>query len=208
MNRELKKTAAKANGKAAMETETISKNVVGSINHTGRINFTKGVIFLVCIAMLGLTVASCGGSSKSDPGVVINGVKWATRNTGADGKFVSSPEEVGYNGSFYSIPDSLFPKGWRLPTEKEFISLIKKSDEMVEQNGMHGVLFGTEPNTIFMPSVPVITGGTYVLDRTYWSSTSNKGYVRTIKLGNTDYIYSTSHNEKGSIRLVYDETAK
>jgi predicted RND superfamily exporter protein len=57
MNTDLKKTAAAVNSSAAMETETIQKNVVGSKNHTNKRNFTKGVIFLVCIAMLGL--ASC-----------------------------------------------------------------------------------------------------------------------------------------------------
>jgi hypothetical protein len=167
------------------------------------------VFQILSVAVIVLTAASCGGGKSNDPGVVINGVKWATRNTGADGKFVSSREEVGFDESFKSIPYSLFPKGWRLPTEAEFASLIKASREIFSEfNGMHGVLFGTEPNTIFLPSVQVIPGGTYMMHRHYWSSTVRGNYIRTIHMHNTDYIYSDAPGATGSIRLVYDETAK
>jgi hypothetical protein len=172
----------------------------------------KRNVLSVIGAALMLALWGCGGNSSShDKGVVINGVKWATRNTDANGKFVSSQEEIGFSGGFYSIPDSLFPKGWRLPTEEEFASLIKASHEIIEHNGMHGRSFGTEPNNIFLPSVPVIPGGTYGLNRSYWSSTvkatSYSTYIITIWISNK-YIHSESPNITGSIRLVYDETAK
>ena len=85
--------------------------------------------------------------SSSLDGVVINGVRWATRNVDAPGTFAASPERAGMffqwgkrtgwaaTGSvtdwdnsratspYWTHVNDPCPPGWRIPTEQEFISL-------------------------------------------------------------------------------------
>ena len=92
-------------------------------------------------------------SATTDPGVVINGVKWATRNVDAFGSFTATPESpcmfyqwnnktawsatepsagIAIDNWDSSFPASITwektndpsPKGWRIPTEKEQRSLF------------------------------------------------------------------------------------
>ena len=111
-----------------------------------------------------------------DEGVVINGVRWATRNVDAPGTFADSPASV---GMFYSIdrgwwqaweiasgnpfplqptnihidsPIGPCPPGWRMPTDEEFRSLISAGSEVVRMGSIYGRLFGIAPNQIFLPA--------------------------------------------------------
>ena len=67
---------------------------------------TKKVFFSFCTLLaVCIVFNSCSRSASSrkdnsasdttDLGVVINGVKWATRNVAAPGKFATSPEDAG-----------------------------------------------------------------------------------------------------------------
>jgi len=98
------------------------------------------------------TVSPSTGSQTEDEGVVINGVRWASRNVDAPGKFAASPED---GGMFYQWNKKLgwdnkvvnsdggdvwdksdtgakkwakandpSPAGWRVPTEKELEKLL------------------------------------------------------------------------------------
>jgi len=49
------------------------------------------IVFLLC----GFYVAQAQNTDTTDVGVVINGVKWATRNVDAPGTFAATPEDVG-----------------------------------------------------------------------------------------------------------------
>jgi len=90
----------------------------------------------------------------TDKGVIINGVKWATRNVAAPGKFAATPESSGmfyqWNrkagwsvtdprinsngdtywsdrdeaGSMWAKVNDPSPNGWRVPTEMEIRSLL------------------------------------------------------------------------------------
>jgi len=120
-----------------------------------------------------------------DEGVVINGVKWATRNVDKPGIFTATPESAGMlyqwnrkigwsatdpivnsNGSSEwnsSIPlgeewiteNNPCPKGWRVPTESELQTLLDAGYIWTTKNGINGCLFGSRNNTIFLPAYQI-----------------------------------------------------
>jgi uncharacterized protein (TIGR02145 family) len=143
----------------------------------------KKVFQFLSMAVIILTVASCGGNSPSrEQGVVINGVRWATRNVDAPGTFAASPESAGMfyqwnrkvgwsstdpmvnsdggatwdssipSGTEWIAENDPCPEGWRVPTKAELESLLKASSVWTTQNGVKGRLFGTAPNTVFLPA--------------------------------------------------------
>jgi len=120
-------------------------------------------------------------SPDSDAGVVINGVKWATRNVDAPGKFTANPSEAGMiyqwnrkkawpaTGKSVENWDNTYPAGetwksdispagWRLPTIAEVKTLFdtnKVSSEWTTQNGVKGRKYTDKAtgNSIFLPAV-------------------------------------------------------
>lgn len=90
---------------------------------------------------------SVSDSSTTDPGVVINGVTWATRNVDAPGTFAETPESVGMfyqwnrrkswpstgaisgwdastpSGTEWESVNDPCPEGWRVPTRSEMENL-------------------------------------------------------------------------------------
>ena len=105
--------------------------------------------------------------------VVINGVRWATRNVAITGVFVASPEIAGahfqwnrrdsgwtsnWNGggaTTWQSANDPCPVGWRVPTEGELNSLVGAGSIMVtnwNNTGVSGLLFGTAPYQIFLPA--------------------------------------------------------
>ena len=145
----------------------------------GRQAIVKIFIFTI-IAFVSLATiaffASCGTRRNAPPieaitdeGVVINGVRWATRNADGFRTFVSLPEMAGgfYRWRFDRARDrhtltrsadsrrdrwSPCPPGWRLPTNEEFESLIAAGSVWTTVNGVYGRLFGAEPNQLFLPA--------------------------------------------------------
>ena len=51
--------------------------------------------FLILTTATICSLSATAQTATTDPGVVINGIKWATRNVGAPGTFVDNPEEKG-----------------------------------------------------------------------------------------------------------------
>ena len=164
---------------------------------------TKKLFFTLSIITF---LASCGtrrnvvqDPATFDKGVVINGVRWATRNVDTFG-FVQNPEDAGrffqWNRTISwcwtygliewegSIPvgtewyekNNPCPFGWRVPTLEELQSLYNAIGEWTTQNGVNGRLFGDAPYQIFLPA----TGFRHFNDGAlnlagevgyYWSST-------------------------------------
>jgi hypothetical protein len=116
-----------------------------------------------------------------DEGVVINGVKWATRNVANPGIFVATPEDMGmfyqWNsktareatgdttnwdstrpaGDKWTKANDPSPSGWRVPTIYEIGKLLdtdKVSNEWATQNGINGRRFTDKitGNSIFLPA--------------------------------------------------------
>jgi uncharacterized protein (TIGR02145 family) len=72
----------------------------------------------IIIAMFSITTINAQRSSTTDDGLVIFGIKWATRNVDAPGTFADTPESF---GRYYTWDEAqnVCPKGWRLPTSDE-----------------------------------------------------------------------------------------
>ena len=110
------------------------------------------------------------------PGVIIDGVRWATTNLSASGTFARNPEDAGMlfqwgrpqgwaetgnvtgwdssetRGSSWIDVNDPCPQGWRIPTREEQESLIRAGNTWTTRNGVGGRLFGTAPYQIFLPA--------------------------------------------------------
>lgn len=146
----------------------------------------KVIFFLILLSVVPFLFA-CGGNpiwgggDTSDPGVVINGITWATRNVDAPGTFAETPESVGMfyqwnrkvaypitgevtnwdtstpKGDTWAKANDPSPVGWRVPTLDEIKSLldnIKVRNEWTTQNGVNGYKFTdrSNGNSIFLPA--------------------------------------------------------
>jgi len=139
-------------------------------------------------------------SSDDINGVVINGVRWATRNVDAPGAFVQTPEDYGeyyqfnkgtmdflsftdYYNSVYANSDSWLPandpspSGWRVPTPDEIQKLfntIYVTYEWIDKNGLTGGKFTDRAtgNSIFLPAAGFRDQLLYDVgvNGSYWSS--------------------------------------
>ena len=120
--------------------------------------------------------------SVTDAGIVINGVRWATRNVDAPGTFAATPESAGMffqwnrrtgistttpaagvpveNWNTASIEGTTWvrandpcPTGWRVPTMAELSALRDAGYKWTTRNGVNGVYLGTYPHRIFLPAL-------------------------------------------------------
>lgn len=153
------------------------------------------ILFLTLVSVM----CYAQNSATADAGVEINGVRWATRNVDAPGRFVASPENSGlvfqwnrrqgwaitgrvesWNpspaaGESWTRENDPCPQGWRVPTIEELHALNNAPSIWTERAGVNGVLFGTAPNQIFLP-IAGIRGTHGALDTPgrlayIWSST-------------------------------------
>ena len=122
------------------------------------------------------------GDFPEEKGVVINGIKWATRNVDMPGTFATKPEDAGMfyqwnrkigwsstdpmvnsNGSTTwddSNPEGYIwekandpcPEGWRVPTIEELRSLADTDNEWTTLNMVDGRIYGSGDNILFLPA--------------------------------------------------------
>ena len=118
-------------------------------------------------------------------GVIVGGVRWATRNVGNPGMFAHAPESSGNhfhwnrrtaqqhsdawgwdgnNADVWERENDPCPQGWRVPTEAELRALTNANSRWVNVNGVNGRLLGVAPNHIFLPS------------GNYWGSTRRSSW--------------------------------
>ena len=137
----------------------------------------KKILLLSAILLLGLSAYSDNTlCNVTDEGVVINGIRWATRNVDMPGTFAATPESFGMlfqwnrrkgwnvrdermgvwdssvpTGVEWEIENDPCPEGWRVPTADELRSLQDAGSEWTSQNRRNGRLFGIAPYQIFLP---------------------------------------------------------
>ena len=163
-----------------------------------------------------------------EKGVVINGVKWATRNVDKPGTFVAKSENAGMlykwnrktgwsstnpitntnggtkwditeaDGDTWEKENDPCPKGWRVPTREELQSLVATGSEWVTRNGIKGRIFGNDNNAVFFPAV----GYRYSSNGTLESVGSEGVYWSATPNGSENAYYMTFGNM--SARTDYD----
>jgi len=148
----------------------------------------KKILYALLTLVLGLVLSSSGCSTTVDPfdpgiydeGVTINGVKWATRNVDAVGKFAANAGSAGmfyqWNikkawpatgpisgtwpttpaaGTTWAAANDPCPDSWRVPTKAECESLVAATVTKTwgTSHGKNGHWFGTasEPYLLFLP---------------------------------------------------------
>ncbi|MCL2435060.1 MAG: hypothetical protein FWD09_02830 [Lentimicrobiaceae bacterium] len=140
------------------------------------------LLFLFCFFLsLSSSAQTTQDQAEVPEWVLIDGIKWATRNVDAPGTFTTNPEDLGmlyhWNGriawkdtdptadfdcnplwSRYNI-DNIWekindpcPSGWRVPTGAELNSLASVAGERTAINDVNGRIFGNDDNLLFLPS--------------------------------------------------------
>jgi len=124
---------------------------------------------LTTILLIMTTVTSCSSGNEDKESVVINGIRWATRNVDTPGKFAASSEDAGmfyqWNRKIgWSVTDPIInsnggstwddsysdgetwekandpsPAGYRVPTELELASLLNDNKVNSEWITQNGV---------------------------------------------------------------------
>ena len=134
-----------------------------------------------CLLIL-VVVFFATNMNAQEEGVVINGVKWATRNVDAPGTFAANPEDAGMfyqwnrkigwsstdpminsnggttwdnstpEGDSWVKANDPCPIGWRVPTYEEQQSLLNSGSEWTTSNGVNGRYFGIDEQIVFFPA--------------------------------------------------------
>ena len=171
-------------------------------------------------------------STQDEQGVLIGGVRWATRNVAQPGTFVAHPENFGMlyqwnriqywttagevtrwnssvpGGAIWETTTNPCPAGWRVPTQAEWTALRNAGAVWTMHNGVYGRMFGTAPNQIFLPAAGFRNSSGALnsigTDGYYWSSTPVGGGNAWAMWFNSRY-YSMGSNFRGygfSVRCV------
>ena len=156
------------------------------------------LLFIVSAAVISCETAR-SEQAVYEYGVVINGVRWATRNVDAPGTFAVNPEDAGMffqwnrrrgyastgilvsgwlstnpTGVEWERENDPCPEGWRVPTNAELASLIDAHYRSTTKNGVRGNLYGIPPNQVFLPAAGRRYHSTGMLENAgtqwgYWS---------------------------------------
>jgi len=129
----------------------------------------RKVVVLGIVFLFGCFMVQAQNTKTTDEGVVIGGVKWATRNVDEFGTFAEKPENFGMfyqwnrklvwsaidpiegvaipnwnasytQGSKWEQENDPCPVGWRVPTKEEQQTLLLNTEkELTTQNGIMGL---------------------------------------------------------------------
>ena len=164
--------------------------------------------------------ATCAVTIKPE-WVMINGIKWATRNVDRPGTFAAKPEDAGMfyqwnkkvgwsatdplinsnggttwdntpaDGNTWAKVNDPCPTGWRVPIHEEQVSLANANSEWATLNGITGRMFGSGNNTLFLPAA----GYRYNSDGTrYYAGTNGYYWSSTANSSNGYNLYFNSSN--------------
>jgi len=171
-------------------TNATNKTVSWTSNNPVVATVTDGVVSAQGSGTTTITVNTEAGNYTAEcvvtvisidlEGVIINGIRWATRNVDMPGTFAAKPEDA---GMFYqwnrkvgwSVTDPMInsdgdtmwdnseavgdiweeandpcPPGWRVPTLTELEILKNSGSKWATLNGVNGRIFGSEDNPLFL----------------------------------------------------------
>ena len=160
----------------------------------------KKILFLSLVLLLGQTTYS-QNNNTSDTGVVIDGIRWATRNVYTAGTFAEHPES--YGGFFNWTSRNVCPEGWRVPTRAELHLLHQANSVWTTRNGVNGRLFGNAPNQIFLPAV----GDRDTIGMGRLNDTDNRGFYWSDSKGNTTLSWILQISNEGT-RIKFGHRAR
>ena len=161
-------------------------------------------------------LTSCGTrryATTCDEGVVINGVRWATRNVDVSGTFAQNPESA---GGFFTWREArnACPRGWRVPTREELQLLVEVDSEWGTLNEVDGLFFGIYPYLLFLPAtiwrfMPRGTKPGLPVDVVafgyYWSSTQYPTrYAWNLRFRFSPMVHVCRRDAAYSVRCVAD----
>ena len=174
-------------------------------------------LFVLSFTLASVMCYAQQNSATYDSGVVINGVRWATRNVDAPGTFAATPESTGMlyqwnrrvgwasTGEVTDWDDSMpagitwertndpCPPGWRVPTRVELERLADTSNTWTTRNGVNGSLFGTAPNQLFLPAGYRFHNGELLVNSGgIWSSTPSLITPQLINRDRAVYLFLNS----------------
>jgi len=165
-----------------------SSNLLIAVVDNGKVTaIAAGTATVTVITADGNYTAECVVTVTPDPdegpGVLIDGIRWATCNVLRPGVFTAKPEDfgmlyqfnrrVGWSSTYpmqntnggtewdtsFNLDDNWVkandpcPSGWRVPKRTELERLATVESEWITLNGTEGRRFGSGTNTIFFPAV-------------------------------------------------------
>ena len=181
-------TVTPANATNRNVTWNSNNTSVATVNGYGQVTAVgAGTATILATTECGARTAGSTITVSEDTGVLIGGVRWATRNVETPGVFAEFPESLG--GHFNWNNRNVCPQGWRVPTLDEIQSLNNSGHMWITKNGVNGRLFGISPNQIFLPAAgmrhtnitaPISHLGT---QGHYWTDTQTpNNFARTLNL--------------------------
>jgi uncharacterized protein (TIGR02145 family) len=155
--------------------------------------------------------------------VEINGIKWAKFNVDMPGTFAAHPEDAGMfyqwnkkvgwsatdpiinsnggtlwdtseaEGDTWEKANDPCPKGWRVPTHEELVSLANADNQWTNLNGEYGCKFDGAGESLFLPAAMFrdYADGSFswyptLLQGIYWSSSSNATCVSALSISSVE----------------------
>jgi len=200
---------------------------VATVDQTGTVTaIAKGWTVITATASDGKHKAKCGvlitPKDTEDSGIVINGVKWATRNVDAPGRFAAQPKDAGMfyqwnkrvgwsvsypminsdggttwdssvEGDIWEKANDPCPAGWRLPTFSELENLANTNSQWRTISGVNGRTFNSGDSFLFLPAAGF---------RYYGNGMHNSGNLYGYYWSGTIDDYSYSFNLNFSIKHI------